>query len=253
MSERRSGARTRRAGSTFRGSPAATRPVGPDRAPDAGRRAPVRAGPAARRQGRRSAGERRSRRPATSSGSAGRARESRSALKLRLRTLVRARKPTSASAACPVVHASAAKSAAFTSRSTSESRYRPKALIRPVSRASWPSALSSSVLSWTSSAAAIERAAPELDGRSDTGHARGDDHDGRRHAQPREEEDERVRERPEDLLAQEFRPATRLARTGESARRQERPLRRGSGRGRRRACPTRSRAARRAACRPRRR
>src|SRR5579859_708163 len=62
--------------------------------------------------------------------------------------------PASASAGRPVVQPSAAKIAALTSRSTSESRYRPKALVRPVSRASWPSALSSRVLSWTRVAAA---------------------------------------------------------------------------------------------------
>src|SRR4051812_3441293 len=73
---------------------------------------------------------------------------------------VSARKPASASAARPVVQPSAAKSAALTSRSTSESRYRPNALVRPVSRASWPSALSSSVLSWTRSAAASKEPRP---------------------------------------------------------------------------------------------
>ncbi len=97
-----------------------------------------------------------------------------------------------------------------------------------------------------------QRAAPELDSGRQAGPARGNDDERRRHAEAREEEDERVRERPEDLLAHELRPAPRLARPGEGARRQGLPLRPGSARVRRRACPTRSRAARRVACRPRR-
>src|SRR5436190_16286332 len=96
----------------------------------------------------------------SASGSAEAVRDSRSALKLRLSTLVSAKKPASASTGCPPVQASAANSAAFTSRSTSESRYRPKALVRPVRRASWPSALSSSVFSWTRSAAASNEPRP---------------------------------------------------------------------------------------------
>src|SRR5215210_4215479 len=69
-------------------------------------------------------------------------------------------KPAAASSGRPVLQPRAAKSAAFTTRSSSESRYRPNAVIRPVSRASWPSALSSTVFSWSSSAAARNRPCP---------------------------------------------------------------------------------------------
>ena len=121
----------------------------------------------------------------------------------------------------------------------------------PVRRAGSPSTLSSSVFARQERRGG-ERAAPELDSARPAAPARGNDDERRRHAEAREEEDEGVREQPEDLLAHEFRPTPRLARPGEGAKRQGLPLRPGSARVRRRACPTRSRAARRAVCRPRR-
>ena len=78
--------------------------------------------------------------------------------------------------------------------------------MRPVRRASWPSALSSTVFSWTSSAARDQVPAGELDGAREARGARRRDDGGRRHAQRRQREHDEVRERAEDALADELSP-----------------------------------------------
>ncbi len=88
-------------------------------------------------------------------------------------------------------------------------------MTRPESRASCPSALSSTVFSWMSSAAAMSSprassTAPAMPA------ARGGEHDGRRrHAQRKQREHDEMRERPEDALAEHVRAGPGLPRARE--------------------------------------
>ena len=151
------------------------------------------------------------------SGSADAARESRAALKLRLSTDVSATKPTSPGAGHSRVTADRGEQrgvddevdlgveiAAEGGRSARQARELAVGVVEER-------------LQLDEQRREQERAARELDRARDARGSGGDDDSGRRHAQPREDEHERVRERPEHRFAHELVAVPPLPRAGERA------------------------------------
>jgi hypothetical protein len=95
------------------------------------------------------------------------------------------------------------KTTAFTRRSASVSRWRPRSVTRPVMRASWPSVLSRSVLS-AEDGRCEQPSVRERKSCDETGQGIREDDRGRGDSCPGKDRREGVRERPEDALEQEL-------------------------------------------------